>query len=117
MLALIGNLGPWETVLLLIVVVLVFGGRLPTVARDAMKIMARVRGALDDLKREVNLDGEFRSMRSELDRASRTKPRISTPPRTISQTPDEPEAKPEPETPAAAEADVEAEPESRETGS
>lgn len=91
MLSLIGNLGPWETLLLLVVVVLVFGGRLPSVARDAMRMLARVRSALDDLRREVDLDGELQSMRREIDRTISAKPRIpSPPPRTVQREPDDP---------------------------
>ncbi|MFT5285776.1 MAG: Sec-independent protein translocase protein TatA [Planctomycetota bacterium] len=66
MLALIGNLGPLETLLIVLVVVLVFGGRLPEVARQTMRMVAKFRNAVDELKREVNLDGEMRKIDVEL---------------------------------------------------
>ena len=72
------------------VVVLVFGGRLPSVARDAMRMTARIRRAFDDLKREVDLDGEFRNVRNELNRTLDASPRISSPPpRTVQREPDD----------------------------
>ena len=66
MFALIGNLGPIESLLIVVVVVLVFGGRLPEVARQTMRVVAKCRNAIDELKREVNLDGEMRKIDVEL---------------------------------------------------
>ena len=66
MLALFGNLGPLETLLIVVIVVLVFGGRLPEVARQAMRVIAKVRNAIDELKREVNFDGEMRKIDREI---------------------------------------------------
>jgi len=84
MLALIGNLGPLETILIALVVILVFGGRLPEVARQALKMMARVRGALDEIKSEVNLDGEMRQIQADIRRETA---RPIPPPTTIVQPP------------------------------
>jgi Sec-independent protein translocase protein TatA len=108
MLGLIGNLGPLETVLILVVVVLVFGGRLPEVAREAMKVMAKVRHSMHELKREIDLDGEIRRVESELRREvprqippARTRPLPSEP---------EPDAESEPDKPAGQDGDPRPEP-------
>ena len=85
MLALIGNLGPFETVLIAIVVILVFGGRLPEVARQVMRMMARVRGALDEIKRDVDFDGELRKINTDIRRQDA---QPTPPPVTIDQGPD-----------------------------
>ena len=86
MLALIGNLGPGETLAVIIVMILVFGGRLPDVAKDAMRMIARVRRQLDDLKREVNLDGELRRIEREVSRTPPPPPRVP-PPQTVQNDP------------------------------
>ena len=85
MLALIGNLGPFETVLIALIVILVFGGRLPEVARQVMRTMARVRGALDEIKRDVDFDGEFRKINADIRRET-AEP--IPPPVTIDQSPE-----------------------------
>lgn len=98
MLALIGNLGPMETLLVVVVMILVFGGRLPDVAKDAMRMVAKVRRQLDDLKREVNLDGELRRMEREVTRTPPPPPRRIPPPQTVQ---NEPETPSETDTPPA----------------
>ncbi len=103
MLALIGNLGPLETALIALIVILVFGGRLPEVARQAMRMMARVRGALDEIKGEVDLDGELRQINADIRRESARK---MPPPVTIDQAKGaEPDVKRSPETDERTEVD------------
>ncbi len=72
-----GSLGVQEMVVIAIIALLVFGpDRLPEVARNAGKLVARFREetgkSLDELKRAANLEGiegEIKGIRDEFDRA------------------------------------------------
>ncbi len=72
-----GSLGVQEMVVIAIIALLVFGpDRLPEVARNAGKLVARFREetgkSLDELKRAANvegLEGEFRELKGEFERA------------------------------------------------
>lgn len=68
MLALIGNLGPGESLAVIVVMILVFGGRLPDVARDIMRGVAKLRRSMDDLRREIDLDGDIRRIHRDISR-------------------------------------------------
>lgn len=66
MLAFLGNVGLSESLLLVVVAILVFGGRLPEVARDAMRVVHKVRRSFDELRREVDLGGDLHRVRRDL---------------------------------------------------
>jgi Tat protein translocase TatB subunit len=54
------GIGPWEFVVILVIALLVVGPkRLPELMRDLGKILAQVRNATDDLRRELKLDEEL----------------------------------------------------------
>jgi len=57
------NLGFSEVVLIAIVAILVFGKRLPEVATQTFKQVAKVRRGLDDLRRETGIDRELHEVR------------------------------------------------------
>ena len=59
MLAFLWNLGMQETLIIAVVAVLVFGKRLPQVAGEAMRALAKVRRQLDDLRRESGIEREM----------------------------------------------------------
>ncbi len=66
MLGLIGPLSLGEIVLISIVAVLVFGRRLPQVAGQAFRQVARLRRQLDEFRRESGIDREFRDVQDSL---------------------------------------------------
>ena len=58
-LALFGGLGPWEVIVIAIVALLLFGKRLPDVARSAGKAVVQFKRGLRDVEDEVQSeDGE-----------------------------------------------------------
>lgn len=67
MLAFLGNLGLYEAMVLAIIAVVVFGGRLPEVARDVMRAVFRARRAFDDMKREMDLGRDLRSIKRDIE--------------------------------------------------
>ena len=62
MLALIGNLAPWELVVIAVVAVIVFGKSLPQVAARAYMQLRRLRRSMEELRRESGIDQELRSI-------------------------------------------------------
>jgi len=60
--ALLGNLGGLELVLIAIVAVLVFGKNLPEAASKAYLQLRKLRNAVDDLRRESGIDRELRDI-------------------------------------------------------
>ncbi len=66
MLALFGNLSLPEIALIGAVAILVFGRRLPEVATEAAKTVARFRNSLQALGKEIDADGELRKTRQEV---------------------------------------------------
>ncbi len=66
MLAFIGNMSVGETLMIAVVAVLVFGGRLPEVAREAMRMFYRARRSLDEIRREANIGGGLRDVEREI---------------------------------------------------
>ena len=61
-LAFLGNVGPQEIVLLLVVAVLIFGKDLPQAASKAYLQVRKLRNAVDDLRRETGIDRELRNI-------------------------------------------------------
>jgi Sec-independent protein translocase protein TatA len=62
MLAFLGNLGPWEIAVILIVAVLIFGDRLPEAASKAYLQFRKLRQSVDDLRRDTGIDRELRNI-------------------------------------------------------
>jgi Sec-independent protein translocase protein TatA len=65
------NLGFTEIVLIAIVAILVFGKRLPEVATQTFRQVAKLRRGLEDLRRESGLDRELRDVRGALNDLAR----------------------------------------------
>jgi Sec-independent protein translocase protein TatA len=61
-LALFGNLGMTEMLLILIVAILIFGKDLPQAASKAYLQARKLRNAVDDLRRESGIDQEIRNI-------------------------------------------------------
>lgn len=61
-LALFGNIGMMEMILILVVAVLIFGKDLPQAASKAYLHARKLRGAVDDLRRESGIDQELRNI-------------------------------------------------------
>lgn len=75
MLALIGNLSPGELVVVALLAIVIFGGRLPEAAARAVHMVRKFRQGLNDLKRETGIDRELRTLQYEIrdaERAART---------------------------------------------
>lgn len=62
MLALLGNIGMLELVLIAVIAVLVFGRDLPQAASKAYLQVRKLRNSLDDLRRESGIDRELREL-------------------------------------------------------
>lgn len=71
MLALIGNLSVGEIIVIAVLSILIFGGRLPEVAARAVHYFRQFRRGLDDLKRETGIDRELRNIEYEIRDAER----------------------------------------------
>jgi sec-independent protein translocase protein TatA len=71
MLALFGNLSFSEILLIAVVAVMVFGKRLPEVAGQTVRQVAKLRRNLDDLRRESGIDRELRDVSGALRSLSR----------------------------------------------
>lgn len=116
MLAFIGNLGLPELVLIAVIAVLIFGKDLPQAASKAYIQVRKLRGAVDDLRRESGIDHELRDIERtvreaewEARRAASAVPSTRTPawhpslPSAVTARPAEPaQPAPTPEPPAAA---------------
>ena len=63
------NLSPVEIVVIAVVAVLVFGGRLPQVAAEAAHYFGKFRRSLSDLRRETGIDREIETARRALEDA------------------------------------------------
>ncbi len=70
-LALLGNLGLGETVLVVLLAVLVFGRRLPEVVVQGVRTLHKVKRSLEDLRRETGVDAELREVRRTLEQVER----------------------------------------------
>jgi Sec-independent protein translocase protein TatA len=62
MLAFIGNLGPLEIVVILVLAVLIFGKDLPQAASKAYMQARKLRNAVDDLRRDSGIERELREI-------------------------------------------------------
>ncbi|MGI6412419.1 MAG: Sec-independent protein translocase protein TatB [Syntrophomonadaceae bacterium] len=74
MLGFIGNIGPWELVLILLIALIVVGpGKLPEVARSIGKATSEFKKATTSIKREIQesikLEDEVSSIKNELEKA------------------------------------------------
>jgi Sec-independent protein translocase protein TatA len=63
------GLSPTELFVIVLVAVLVFGGRLPQVAGEAAATVQKLRRALTDLRRESGIDQEIQSARREIEQS------------------------------------------------
>jgi len=62
MLALLNNIGPLEIVVIVVVAVLIFGKDLPQAASKAYLQLRKLRGAVDDLRRDSGIERELRDI-------------------------------------------------------
>ena len=62
MLAFLGNLGPFELIMIGVVAVLVFGKDLPQAASKAYMQVRKLRNAVDDLRRDSGIERELRDI-------------------------------------------------------
>jgi Sec-independent protein translocase protein TatA len=62
MLAFLGDIGVFELVVIAVVAVLVFGKDLPQAASKAYLQVRKLRGAVDDLRRDTGIDRELRNI-------------------------------------------------------
>jgi len=62
MLAFLGDIGVLEVVVIAVVAVLVFGKDLPQAASKAYLQVRKLRGAVDDLRRDTGIDRELRNI-------------------------------------------------------
>ena len=69
MFAFIDNLGGTELLLVFVAALLVFGKRLPQVAGDAAKQMAKLRRSLDEAWKDTGMEKEIQQVRRDLDAA------------------------------------------------
>ena len=69
--ALIGNLAPWELLVIAVVAVIVFGKSLPQVAAKGYMQLRRLRRSMEELRRESGIDREMRSIEREMRDAER----------------------------------------------
>ena len=64
-LAFIGSLGPWEVVLIVVAALLLFGKRLPSVAKSAGKAVVQFKKGLKDVEEEIESAGDEEEAGSE----------------------------------------------------
>ncbi len=69
MFAFFDNLGGTELLIVMVAALLVFGKRLPQVAGDAARQMAKLRRSLDDAWRETGMEKEIQQVRRDLESA------------------------------------------------
>ena len=62
MLAFLGNLGPLEIIVILVLAVLIFGKDLPQAASKAYLQARKLRNAVDDLRRDSGIERELRDI-------------------------------------------------------
>ena len=62
MLAFLGNLGPSEIVVIVVVAVLIFGNRLPEAASKAYVQFRKLRQSMDEMRRDTGIDREIRNI-------------------------------------------------------
>jgi len=72
-----GFLGGGEIVVAAIVGLLLFGGRLPDVAKDLGRMFLKARRTLEDIRRESGIDQTLREIEREADHARFTPPDLT----------------------------------------
>jgi len=82
MIALIGNIGFTETIVIVVLALLIFGDRLPQVATKAYVEFRKLRRTLDELRRETGIDRELRDLRRSVEDAA-NRARVEDPLRDI----------------------------------
>jgi Sec-independent protein translocase protein TatA len=83
MFAFLENLSLVEIGIVIVVAVMVFGGKLPEAAGQAAAQLQKLRRSLTDLKRETGIDRELADMRRSVEQAIPRVPRIVDVPGTI----------------------------------
>jgi len=83
MFAFLENLSLTEIGIVIVVAVMVFGGKLPEAAGQAAAQLQKLRRSLTDLKRETGIDKELAEMRRNVEQAIPRMPRIVDVPGTI----------------------------------
>jgi Sec-independent protein translocase protein TatA len=83
MLAFLENLSLTEIGIVIVVAVMVFGGKLPEAAGQAAAQLQKLRRQLTDLKRETGIDKELAEMKRNVEQAIPRMPRIVDVPGTI----------------------------------
>jgi Sec-independent protein translocase protein TatA len=99
MLALLGNIGPFEMVLIAVIAILIFGKDLPQAASRAYYQVRKLRGSLDDLRRESGIDRELRNIERSVREAEWQARRAVAAPAALP--PQEPASAPAPPAPGA----------------
>lgn len=79
MLAFLGNLGPSEIVVIVVVAVLIFGNRLPEAASKAYLQFRKLRQSMDEMRRDTGIDRELRNIERTV-REATYEARIEPPP-------------------------------------
>ena len=64
-LAFIGGLGPWEVIAIAVVALLLFGKRLPEVAKSAGKAVVQFKKGLRDVEDQVDSSGDEEAAETE----------------------------------------------------
>lgn len=83
MFAFLENLSMTEIMVVIVIAVIVFGGRLPEAAGEAAAQLQKFRRTLGDLKRDTGIDREIAEMRRNVEQAIPRMPRIVDVPHTI----------------------------------
>jgi Sec-independent protein translocase protein TatA len=83
MFAFLENLSMTEIMVVIVIAVIVFGGRLPEAAGEAAAQLHKLRRTLGDLKRDTGIDREIAEMRRNVEQAIPRMPRIVDVPHTI----------------------------------
>ena len=78
-LAIFGWLGPWEIILILIVALLLFGRRLPEVARSMGQAVVQFKSGLNEVESTVNNAGTKPQIEKPKDTTSTTASTATTP--------------------------------------
>jgi Sec-independent protein translocase protein TatA len=103
MLALFQNIGPLEILVIVVVAVLIFGQDLPQAASKAYLQLRKLRGAVDDLRRDSGIERELRDIERRVREAEWEARRVERPaPRALG-APAAPAPAPPPTPPPAAE--------------
>jgi Sec-independent protein translocase protein TatA len=104
MLALFQNIGPLEILVIVVVAVLIFGKDLPQAASKAYLQLRKLRGAVDELRRDSGIERELRDIERRVREAEWEARRVDRPaPRALNAPVAPPAPAPPPQPPSAAE--------------